>query len=485
MVLAGTAVLAASVVVGEPISVFDVSPAQAEEVPCSEGTFSIDGLEPCEDAPPGTYVDAPGATEPTPCAPGTYQELSASVLCIQADPGHFVAEPGSDQQTPCEMGHFAASLGQTECDPAPPGTFVDMTGASEATLCPIAYFSASEGSTECTGAEPGHYVDQVGADQQTACPPGRYAGAPLSTSCTEAPIGSYVPVAGADRATLCPAGTYSDAPGASACTPAPPGSYVGLPGSSFALLCAPGFTTIGSGATACRDASAPVVTPRISGGKQGTSGWFVSGPVVVTFDVDDPQSDEERVGCAGGTVSTSTTGTMFTCSATSPGGTTTVPVTVRLDDRDPELVFTGNAGTYRVRSRVAIRCSARDATSGIASVECPGVKRPGWRLRPGKNAVTGTATDRAGNTTTASTSFVVTPTSRDLCRLTSRFVTRSRTYSSASAETRQEAKATVVTFCRATTSSLKEARPVVRNLTKGGYLRAVEARAVLRHLRRL
>jgi hypothetical protein len=260
---------------------------------------------------------------------------------------------------------------------------------------------------------------------------------------------------------------------------------VGLPGSSFALLCAPGFTTIGSGATACRDASAPVVTPLITGGKQGTAGWFVSGPVLVTFDVDDPQSDEVRVGCAGGTVASSTTGTTFTCAATSPGGTTTVPVTVRLDDRDPELVFTGNAGRYGVRSRVVIRCSARDTTSGVASVRCPDARRSGWKLRPGKNVVTGTAIDRAGNTTTASTSFVVAPTSRDLCRLTSRFVTRSRPYSTASVEVRKEATAAVSTFCRAVTSSAREARSVLRGLAKGGFLRSVEARAVARHLRAL
>jgi hypothetical protein len=580
------AVIAAGVVVGEPVSVFDVPAARADEVPCSEGTFSVDGLEPCEDAPPGTYVDVPGATEPTPCAPGTYQEYAASVLCPQADVGHFVPESGADQQTPCDVGTFAASLGQTECDPAPPGTFVDMTGASEATLCPIAFFSASEGSTECTGAEPGHYVDQAGADQQTACPPGTYTGESLSTecepapagthapsegstaptdcapggytdvsgsaqcvpappgsyvpgtaatgyvpcppgrysstqgatactlapagsfvstvgataatlcsigyfsdsvgevSCTAAPVGSYVPLPGSDRATLCPAGYYSDAPAASACTPAPPGYYVGAPGSGFALICAPGFTTNGSGATACRDASAPVVTPRFSGGRKGTSGWFVSGPVAVTFDVSDPQSDTERAGCAGGVVSTSTKGTTFTCSATSPGGTTTVPVTVRLDVQDPELVFTGNARTYGLLSRVAITCSATDAISGIASVRCRRADRPTWRFRPGRNLFTGMATDRAGNTTKASTPFEVIVTSRDLCRLTRRFVVGSKAYSAASGDTKKETRAVVEKFCQAT-SSPKDARAVVKALGKSGYLRPVEARAARRHLKAL
>lgn len=479
------AAVVSAIVVGGPISVMEAPPAYADEVPCSEGTFSVDGLEPCQDAPPGTYVDTPGATEPTPCAPGTYQELPASVECTLADAGHAVAEPGADQQTPCEVGYFAAGVGQTACDPAPPGTYVDTGSATEATPCEIPYFTAAEASTECTGAEPGHYVDQVGADRQTACAPGSFAAEPLSTECEPAPVGSFVPVSGAASATLCPAGSYSDTPGASACTLAPPGSYVGLPGAAFALLCAPGFTSTGSGATACRDATAPVVTADVAGRTTGSSGWYVAGPVRVTFAVDDPQSDEVRVGCAGGVVSAPTRATTFTCSATSPGGTTTVPVTVRLDDRGPELSFTGNTGAYGVRSRVHIRCSAHDAISGVVSVECPGARRAGWKLRPGKNTVTGTATDRAGNTTTGSTTFTVSATPHDLCRLTSRFVIRSRTYSSASAETRLEAKATVVTFCRAATSSMKEARPVVRGLAKGGYLRSIEVRAVLRHLRRL
>ena len=68
------------------------------------------------------------------------------------------------------------------------------------------------------------------------------------------------------------------------------------------------------------DLTPPVITPTVSG-TAGSNGWHVS-DVAVSWTVADPETDVTSTeGCESSSVTTDTTGTTFTCTATSGGGT--------------------------------------------------------------------------------------------------------------------------------------------------------------------
>ncbi|HET7486885.1 MAG TPA: HYR domain-containing protein [Acidimicrobiales bacterium] len=132
-----------------------------------------------------------------------------------------------------------------------------------------------------------------------------------------------------------------------------------------------------------------------------------------------------------------------TCSATSgstfPLGTTTVAckatdtrgntgsasftVTVR-DTVAPTVSYAGNQGTYALDETVHITCSAADSGSGVASSTCADIVGPAWSFGVGAHTFSATATDRAGNVGTGSTTFTVAVSSATLCSLTRQFATK-------------------------------------------------------------
>jgi hypothetical protein len=268
------------------------------------------------------------------------------------------------------------------------------------------------------------------------------------------------------------------------CAPAPVRFFVSMVGAQSPTRCPSGTTTIVPGQSACiADQTAPVITSSITGGTPSASGWFSAAPVTVTFVIDDPETpDLVGDGCGPRRVagSTSATGTTVTCSATSPGGTTSVPVTVRVDAQAPRLVITGNAGTYRVAARVTIRCTAADGLSGVESSRCGRINRPAWRLAPGGTTWSASATDRAGNTATTSTSYQVKVTSRDLCRLTRRFVVRSGAFAAADRPTRRAVMGAVRTACSTSPPKPDAFAAAIAELAERRYLAPVQAQAVTR-----
>ncbi len=107
------------------IGTYTVSGAiTSPDVPCPPGSLSTTGNEPCDPAPPGTFVDAEGATAATPCPPGFYQPATGSTSCLAADIGFFVGVTGAVAQQPCPDGTETTAVAQTECtpivDPQPP-----------------------------------------------------------------------------------------------------------------------------------------------------------------------------------------------------------------------------------------------------------------------------------------------------------------------------------------------------------------------------
>ena len=107
--------------------------------------------------------------------------------------------------------------------------------------------------------------------------------------------------------------------------------------------------------------------------------------------------------------------------AVSAAGTTEKSVTIKRDANGPVIAFAGNAGTYSVDQTVSITCSATDAMSGIASSSCPSASGEAYSFAIGANSLAATASDQAGNQSSATASFTVAVTTDGLCALTTRW----------------------------------------------------------------
>jgi hypothetical protein len=102
--------------------------------------------------------------------------------------------------------------------------------------------------------------------------------------------------------------------------------------------------------------------------------------------------------------------TTVTCTTTDAHGNTgTASATVTVQDTiKPVVTYTGNAGTYSADQTVNITCAATDSGSGVAATTCANITGPAYSFAVGANNFSATATDVAGNTNSASTTFTVT-----------------------------------------------------------------------------
>ncbi len=187
-----------------------------------------------------------------------------------------------------------------------------------------------------------------------------------------------------------------------------------------------------------RDASAPVVTPTVSG-TMGANGWFVS-DVSVSWSATDATSGiaSTSSGCVATTTSTDNAGTTYTCSAVNGAGLTAAQSAfAKRDATKPVIGYSGNAGSYTVDESVAITCSASDAMSGLASNTCANIGGDAFTFAIGTNSRSASASDNAGNSNTASTSFTVAVTSGSLCSLVQRWVSNAGVANSMCVKLRQ------------------------------------------------
>ncbi|CAG0962154.1 hypothetical protein ANAEL_00691 [Anaerolineales bacterium] len=157
------------------------------------------------------------------------------------------------------------------------------------------------------------------------------------------------------------------------------------------------------------DHTPPVVTPTVSG-TLGSNGWY-TGNVTVTWSVSDPESTITSPACTNQEVTDDTVGVVFTCTATSAGGTTTVQtVTIKRDATPPTIDFhadevaeatgPGGAVVNYVSPDASDNLSGTDPTASCASSS-------GSNFGLGDTTVTCTATDAAGNVTTSSFTVAV------------------------------------------------------------------------------
>ncbi len=163
---------------------------------CQPGFYDAGGNE-CVPAPAGSFVPDAGATSPTECLAGTFQDQEGQAACKDADPGNFVPGPGATEQTECLAGTFQDQAGQTACIDADPGNFVPGPGATEQTECSPGSWQDQSGADSCKLADPGFFVPGFGATEQLACKPG-FTSEAGATECTAIPPASACPVDPAD-----------------------------------------------------------------------------------------------------------------------------------------------------------------------------------------------------------------------------------------------------------------------------------------------
>jgi hypothetical protein len=96
-------------------------------------------------------------------------------------------------------------------------------------------------------------------------------------------------------------------------------------------------------------------------------------------------------------------------------------MTAKRDATKPVIGYAG-ATSYTVDQTVNITCSASDAMSGIATNTCANISGDAYTFAIGANSATASATDKAGNANTASTTFTVAVTGGSLCNLVKRWV---------------------------------------------------------------
>lgn len=172
-----------------------------------------------------------------------------------------------------------------------------------------------------------------------------------------------------------------------------------------------------------QDVTPPVITPTVTG-TLGNNDWYTS-DVGISWNVTDHESAISATsGCDASTLSVDSNDATYTCKATSAGGTSSNSVTVKRDATAPVIAYAGNNGTYTVDQQVNITCSATDAMSGIASSNCPGASGPAYSFGVGTQTLSASASDNAGNGSSASTQFTVQVTPGSLCTLVRRWVSQ-------------------------------------------------------------
>lgn len=147
--------------------------------------------------------------------------------------------------------------------------------------------------------------------------------------------------------------------------------------------------------TSTSDDSPPVVTPTIDG-TLGGNGWYVS-DVTVSWSVSDPDSAVSATsGCDTVNVIADTAGDLFTCTATSLGGTSSPSVTIKRDATAPLAVASqlplANSNGWN-NSDVTVSFTGTDIGSGIDSCTVDGV----LSSEGAGQSASGTCTDLAGN----------------------------------------------------------------------------------------
>jgi hypothetical protein len=158
-----------------------------------------------------------------------------------------------------------------------------------------------------------------------------------------------------------------------------------------------------------RDSTPPVVTVNVAG-TLGSNGWYTT-DVHVTWNVIDSESPiSSSTGCGAVQIAADTSGIVFTCSATSIGGTASQSVTIKRDATAPHITVTApaNGGVYKLNQSVVANYSCIDDGSGVAS--CTAATPVGTSIDTASVGVKSfdiSATDAAGNVAAKAVAYSV------------------------------------------------------------------------------
>ena len=167
-------------------------------------------------------------------------------------------------------------------------------------------------------------------------------------------------------------------------------------------LCCPGQVL-------ARDRTPPVINVTVNG-SQGNDSWFTS-DVTVIWSVSDAESRiKSKSGCTNVSLTSDTSGTTYTCKATSSGGTSSKTVSIKRDATPPSIaiVTPASGATYTQSKAVKASYSCTDSLSGIGT--CTGTVENGAIINvssPGSMSFSVKATDQAGNATHSAISYSV------------------------------------------------------------------------------
>ncbi len=137
-----------------------VAGSVSECVECVAGTVDDDSdpATPCVNCLAGTYSDAPGATECTPCSPGSHSDIGVTA-CVECVAG--TVDDDSDPATPCVnclAGTYSDAPGATECFlGCQPGRYSPPSGGGSVTAQDV----------ECVDCAAGTFDDD--SDPATPC----------------------------------------------------------------------------------------------------------------------------------------------------------------------------------------------------------------------------------------------------------------------------------------------------------------------------
>ncbi len=120
---------------------------------CAPGTFSSEGVEPCDPAPPGSFVDTEGATSPSICPPGTFSGVAGATACLPAPIGTYVDVEGATGPTTCPSGTTTVGPGATDpelCIPTTTTTTTTTTVPTTTTTVPTTTTTVPPTTTSTT-----------------------------------------------------------------------------------------------------------------------------------------------------------------------------------------------------------------------------------------------------------------------------------------------------------------------------------------------
>ena len=174
--------------------------------------------------------------------------------------------------------------------------------------------------------------------------------------------------------------------------------------------CGFGFLLADGAVQTAQDPSPPAVFATVApAAPNGANGWYTGPSVDVSWTVTDNDSPiMSRSGCDASAVTADTTATP-TCTATSIGGTTAQPATIKHDSSPPSApafsAITARSYTQaQLPAAGAVGCTSSDPTSGVTSCAVSG-----FSTALGPHTLTATATNGAGLSSTATLAYMVVP----------------------------------------------------------------------------